>query len=135
MGTEAEAHQRVRELIDKAHDHARAAQTMVTDLDALRVTGRAQDGTSVTLGHTGALLELSLSEELSGAATSEVERSLREANTAAQQELRSRVGELAALHYGEDSDTSRQFEQQYADLFPEPPPEEERPRGGPGVLR
>jgi hypothetical protein len=120
-----------------ARERAERAAACRDQLDALRVVGRCRDGTAeVTLGHTGALLDLHLGGGLGTASLERIASALLEANTTAQARLSARVAELTGQAFGEDSGTTREIAAHYRSMFP-PPDRDDRGHGpaSSGVLR
>lgn len=132
--TEEQARAAVRDMVQQAQDRAVAAQTMVTELEALEVVGRSGEGAEVVLGHTGGLRAVRLDNRLSDADLRTIERAIAEANSDAQFKLKEQVTDLADRHYS--GEAASHFSQQYDALFPDARESDnpEPPNPG-GVLR
>lgn len=128
---------RIDEAVAQARDRADRARAYRDELDAVRVVGRSRDGGGeVTLGHTGAVLDLHLGRGLAGASLERIRAALLEANATAQAQLTAQVAELTGQAFGADSGTTREIAAHYREMFPLP--ESEGQGHGPdvsGVLR
>lgn len=111
-----EATSRVDALVAQAREHAERMRALSGELEAIEVTGTA-DGVAVTLGHTGALVDVRI--DRGSAYPDELEQAVLAASRAAQQRLRAVVDEVVAEHCGADTPTAEHFAEQYARLFPD----------------
>lgn len=110
---------RVDVAVAQARERADRARAYREELDTLRVVGRSRGGAAeVTLGHTGAVLDLHLDGGLAGASLEMIRGALLEANATGQAQLTARVAELTGQAFGEDSATTREIAAHYRELFP-----------------
>jgi hypothetical protein len=130
---------RIDGAVAQAREQAIRAQAYREELDALRVVGRSRDDAAeVTLGHTGAVLDLRLGRHLEEASLERIRAAVLEANAAGRAQLAGRVAELTGQAFGEESETTLEISALYGEMFP--PVDDDRSgrgqgHGQPGVLR
>jgi DNA-binding protein YbaB len=134
-GSQEEALAQIDRAVAQAQERVTQARAYQAELEGMRVVGQSRDGTAeVTLGHTGAVLDVYLGRSLQDAGLDRIRAVLLEANSAAQAQLAEQVTELTGRTFGRDSGTTREIAAQYRQMFP--PPDDTGPGAGQGgVLR
>lgn len=116
-----EATSRVDALVAKAKEHAERMQALSGELEAIEVTGSAE-GVAVTVGHTGALLDVRI--DRGNSYPDQLEQAILAASRVAQQRLRTVVDEVVTEYAGAGTPTAEHFTEQYSRLFPDSGEEE-----------
>lgn len=124
---------RIDEAVAQARARADRAREYRDRLELLRADGRSRGGAAgVTLGPTGAVLDVHLGRGLHSASLERIRAELLDANAAARAELAERVVALTGQAFGEDSATTREIATRYREMLA--PPVDDGP-GPAGVLR
>lgn len=115
---EEQARAHVEKLMEQGRAHARDAQQMSVEMDALRVTGWSPDrSASVTLSQSGALVDLALTEKLRESTLVQIRAAVLAANGDAARRLAEEVAVLADRFYGEGSQTARELSRQWSSML------------------